>query len=150
LLFVDQARGALGHVVAEGLPVGVREAGAGEADEVVEDRETAIRSFVVLRRQPDPELAHMRIAERIALEDLRAVLEDEEVAGLAFGALEGHGGIVDGSTRGGYTAFVWNVGLSSCTASGTAHMQRSWAQGHAGCGLGSALWRAYQGSGPGR
>src|SRR3990172_3078337 len=91
LLFVDQARGALGDVVAEGLPVGVREAGAGEADEVVEHREALLAAAVVLRRQPDADFAHMRIAERIALQDLRSVLEYDEGAGVAFGAFQGHG-----------------------------------------------------------
>src|SRR5687768_4260476 len=39
LPLVDEPRRALRHVVAEGLPVGVRQAGAGEADEIVENRE---------------------------------------------------------------------------------------------------------------
>ena len=82
-LFVDQARGALGHVVAEGLPVGVREAGAGEADQVVEHRVALAAAVVVARRQPDADFPHMRIAEGIALQDLRVVLEDDEGAGVS-------------------------------------------------------------------
>ena len=71
LLLADEPRRSLRHVVAERLPVGMREAGAGEADEIVEHRETALaRAFVILRRQPHAHLAHVRIAERIVLEDL--------------------------------------------------------------------------------
>jgi hypothetical protein len=55
LLLAHQARGALGEVVAEGLPGDVREAGAGKTDEIVEDREAALRA-VVARRQPGGEL----------------------------------------------------------------------------------------------
>ena len=87
----DKPRRALRDVVAERPPVGVGEARAGEADEVVEHREAALPAFVVLRRQPHAELAHVRIAPGVVLQDLRAVLEHEERAGGAFGALEGHG-----------------------------------------------------------
>ena len=69
LSLVDEPRRALGDVVAEGLPVGVRESRAGEADQVVEHREAPPRSLVVLRRQPHAELAHVRVAKRVALED---------------------------------------------------------------------------------
>src|SRR5438876_8510192 len=48
LLFADEARGALRHVVAEALPVEVREPRAGEADHVVEHREAAPASAVVV------------------------------------------------------------------------------------------------------
>src|SRR5437879_6044070 len=92
LLLADEPRRALRDVVAEGPPVRVREAGSGEADEVVEHRETALPAFVVLRRQPHAELAHVRTAQGVVLEDLRAVLEHEQRAGGAFGALEGHWG----------------------------------------------------------
>src|SRR4051812_35704918 len=50
LLLVDETRGALGQVLAEGLPVGVRQPRAGIADEVVEDWEAL--AGLVLRRQP--------------------------------------------------------------------------------------------------
>src|SRR5438034_3714451 len=87
----DKPRRALRDVVAEGPPVGVSEPRSGEADEVVEHREAALPAFVVLRRQPHAELAHVRIAPGIVLQDLRAVLYHEERAGGAFGAFEGHG-----------------------------------------------------------
>src|ERR1035437_3315496 len=91
-LLANEPRRALGDIVAERFPVGVRETGAGEADQVVEHREAALTStFVVLRRQPHPELAHVGIVERIVLEDVRGVLEDDQGAGGGFGAFEGHG-----------------------------------------------------------
>ena len=88
LLLVDEPRGALRDVVAEGLPVGVRKPRAGEADEVVEHREAALVDLVILRRQPNADLAHVRVAKRIALEDLRAVLEDHQGARGTFGAFQ--------------------------------------------------------------
>src|SRR6202171_6457861 len=92
LLLADEPRRALRDVVAERLPVGVREAGAGEANQVVEHRKASLaRCLVILRRQPARELAHMRIAERIVLEYPRRVLEHDQSAGAAFGAFEGHG-----------------------------------------------------------
>src|SRR4051812_8589252 len=50
LAFSDEARGALGNVVAERLPADVREARAGEADEVVQHREAAAAALVVAWR----------------------------------------------------------------------------------------------------
>ena len=96
---VDQARRALGQVVAERLPVGVRDAGAGEADEVEQHRETpaaaARGALVVLRRQPHAELAHVRIAERVVLQNLRDVLQHDERARCRLAALQGHGVLPD-------------------------------------------------------
>jgi hypothetical protein len=37
------------------------------------------------------ELSHVRVAERVSLEDLRGVLEDDQGAGGAFGAFQCHG-----------------------------------------------------------
>src|SRR6266446_7451313 len=92
LLLADEPCRALQNVVAERFPVGVRKPRAGKADQIVEHREAApSRSFVILRRQPYRELAHVRIAERIVLEYLRGVLEHDQRAGGAFGAFEGHG-----------------------------------------------------------
>src|SRR5438445_8848503 len=92
LPLADEPRRALRDVVAEGLPVRVRETGAGEADQVVEHREAALApALVVLRRQPHPELAQVRVAERVVLQDLRAVLERDQRAGGAFGAFQGYG-----------------------------------------------------------
>ena len=92
LLLADEPRRAFRDVVAERFPVGVRETGAGEADQIVEHREAAsARAIVILRRQPHRELAHVRIAERIVLEDLRGVLQHDQRAGGAFRAFEGHG-----------------------------------------------------------
>src|SRR5712692_4648126 len=65
----DKPRRALRDIIAEGLPVRVREARAGEAHQVVEHREAALAAFVILRRQPHPELAHVRIAQGVVLED---------------------------------------------------------------------------------
>jgi hypothetical protein len=94
LALVHQSRDALGDVVAERAPAGVRHAGAGEADEVEEDGEaapaTAALAFVVLRRKPHAEPAHVRVAERIAFQDLRGVLENDERAGPAGETLDGH------------------------------------------------------------
>ena len=45
---------------------------------------------VILRRQPDRDLAHVRIAEGVSLEDLRRVLQHDQRAGGAFGAFQGH------------------------------------------------------------
>jgi hypothetical protein len=90
---VHQARGALGNVMAEGLPPQVRESRAGEAHEVVEDREAALAA-VVARRQPDAELAHMRVAERVAFQYLGDVLEHDGAARVALGALECHARIL--------------------------------------------------------
>jgi len=56
--------------------------------EVEEDGEALVSDAVVLRRQPDAEFAQVRVAERVAAQDLRVVLEDEEVAGRSAGALE--------------------------------------------------------------
>jgi hypothetical protein len=50
----------------------------------------AVLGAVLPRRQPDTEFPHVRVAERVALEDRRAVLEDDEGAGVAAGAFEGH------------------------------------------------------------
>jgi hypothetical protein len=88
--FANQPRRALRHVVAERLPVGVRQAGAGEADEIVEHREAAGTRPVVLRRQPHRDLAHVRIPERVVFQDSRCVLQQDQRAGGTFGALEGH------------------------------------------------------------
>ena len=57
---------------------GVARAAAHEADQVEEDREAARgeRLRVVLRRQPDVNRPHERIAEGIALQHLRRVRED--------------------------------------------------------------------------
>src|SRR5712691_12127471 len=52
----DEPRRALRDVVAERLPVRVRETGAGEADQVVEHREAFVSAVIVLRRQPHSEL----------------------------------------------------------------------------------------------
>src|SRR5688572_1042235 len=41
----------------------------------------------------------VRIAERVVLEDLRNVLEYYDLPGVAFGALESHGSIIDVSSR---------------------------------------------------
>src|SRR4029077_4363435 len=90
LPFMDEPRGTLGDVVAERLPADVREAGAGEADQVVEHRKSSLAGMVVFGGQPDRELAHVRIAQRVVLQDLRDVLEDEGRARIAFEALEGH------------------------------------------------------------
>src|SRR3954453_20152261 len=90
LAFTDEARGALGNVVAERLPADVREPGAGEADEVIQHREAAASALVVAGREPDAELAHVRIGERVVLQDFRDVLEDERCAGIALEALEAH------------------------------------------------------------
>jgi hypothetical protein len=68
----------------------VREARAGEADEVEEDGEALVAAAVVARGKPDGELAHVRVAERVVLEDARDVLEHDDAAGVAFRALEGH------------------------------------------------------------
>src|SRR4051812_21485860 len=87
LAFTDEARGALGKVVAERLPADVREPRAGEADEVVEHREAAAAALVVAGREPDAELAHVRIAERVVLQDFRDMLEDQRRAGIALEAL---------------------------------------------------------------
>src|SRR5258706_2006692 len=55
---------------------------------------------VVLRRQPYGELAHVRVAERVVLEDLRDVLEHDERAGVPFRAFESHGrGLWHGRAR---------------------------------------------------
>src|SRR5580765_5224675 len=89
LALAREPRSALGDVVAERLPVGVRETRTREPDEVVEHRE-ALLSLAVLRRQPYGELAHVRIAQGIALQDLRLVIQHDERAGGAFGALQGH------------------------------------------------------------
>jgi hypothetical protein len=63
--------------------------------EVVERREAAGhdpgRAFVVLRRKPDGELAHVRVAERIVGEHARIVLEHDDRAGRRCGAFLGHG-----------------------------------------------------------
>src|SRR6185503_11672113 len=65
---VDEARGALRNVIAERLPAHVRQAGAGEADEIVEHREAPLVALVILRRQPYTYAAGVRIAEGITLE----------------------------------------------------------------------------------
>ena len=68
----------------------VREARAGEAHHVHEHREAppaaARGALVVLRRQPHGELAHVRVAERVALQDLRDVLQHTTVPGFHSGA----------------------------------------------------------------
>src|SRR6266705_1019598 len=87
----DKPRRALRDVVAERLPVGVRETRAGEADEVVEHREAFASAVIVLRRQPHAELAHVRIAQGVVLENLGDVLQHDQRAGGAFRAFEGHG-----------------------------------------------------------
>src|SRR2546425_1428364 len=96
LALADKPRRALRDVVAEWLPVGVRETGTGEANEVVEHREATPRAFVILRRQPHPELAYVRIAQGVVLEDLRGVLEHDQRAGGGLVAFEGHGGLSAG------------------------------------------------------
>ena len=93
LPLVDEACRPLGHVLAKGLPVGVARAAAHEPDQVEEDREAALgeRLRVVLRRQPDVNRPHERIAEGIALQHLRRVREDSHAAGRAHTVFGRHG-----------------------------------------------------------
>jgi hypothetical protein len=89
LLLVDEPRRALGNVLAERLPVGVGRAAAHEADEIEQDRKARFGELgrVVLRRQPDGQRPHARVAERIAPQHLRAVLDDDDAARLGEGVL---------------------------------------------------------------
>src|SRR5258708_19646864 len=82
LLLADQPRRAFRNVVAERLPARVRKPGAGEADQVVEHRKAApARAPVILWRQPHRDLAHMRIAERIVLEDSGGMFQYDQRTG---------------------------------------------------------------------
>src|SRR5262245_46854838 len=91
LSLAHEACRAFRHVIAERLPVRVRETGTGKTHEIVEHREAApAPTLVVLRRQPYRDLAHVRIAERVVREDLRSVLEYNERASGAVGALQSH------------------------------------------------------------
>ena len=88
---MHEPRYAFRHVVPKRLPVGMREAGAGEAHEVVEHGEAAFSCGpVVLRWKPYTELAHVRITERIVLENFRDVLQDDKRPGWAFWAFQSH------------------------------------------------------------
>ena len=70
----------------------MRKTRAGKADQVIEHRKAAIApAFVILRRQPHRDFAHMRIAERVVLEDLRRMLQHDQRAGGTFGTFESHG-----------------------------------------------------------
>ena len=94
LALVHEARGALGHVLLEAARRGVHAARAREADEIVDDREAraaaaALRS-VVLRRQPDVEQTHVRVAERVVGEHARGVLERYEPAARPIRSLDRH------------------------------------------------------------
>src|SRR5438105_15393180 len=115
---INQPRRALGDVVAEVLPADVREAGAGEADHVPEHRKAAARAVVVLRRQPYRELADVRIAPRIVLEDLRDVLEHHDGARRTFLSLE-HDGMHFAHLR---APFNW-LEKKSCSASRSSSLR---------------------------
>ena len=117
LAVVNQARNALGHVVGERSPAGVREARAREADEIEQHRKAPAGGVfaggcagVVLRRQPDGELAPVRIAQQIVLEHLRFVFQNDERAGLAGEALDGH-------------RFPWGERWRHCSAACPAHLK---------------------------
>src|SRR5438046_7509019 len=88
LALVDETRGAVRHIVGERTPSGMRQARAGAAYQIEQHREAPprpalARALVVLRRQPDRQLAHVWIAERIVLEYLGVVLHHDERPGLA-------------------------------------------------------------------
>src|SRR5260370_200668 len=77
---VDQPGDAFRQVVRKRPPTGVREARARKADEVVQHGEapagaapSRASAVVVLRWQPDPQLADVGVAERVVLEHLRFV-----------------------------------------------------------------------------
>src|SRR5437588_7089511 len=95
LLFSDEARGALGDVVAEVLPGDVAHPRAGEADEVEKHRKAPQPRalVVVLRRQPHRELAYVRVAERVAFQDLGVMLEHDKRARLAWPSFQ-HGACI--------------------------------------------------------
>src|SRR5258706_514606 len=84
-----------GHVLAEVLPAHVREARAHEAHQIVERGKPlaapARGALVVLRRKPHGELAHMRVAQRVAAQDLRIVLEDHDGPRAPRGTFQRHG-----------------------------------------------------------
>ncbi len=94
LALVHEPRGALGHVLLEAARRGVHPAGARETDEIVDDGEAraaaAALRLVVLRRQPEVEQPHVRIAERVVGEHARGVLESYEPAGGPVRSLDGH------------------------------------------------------------
>jgi hypothetical protein len=52
----------------------VREAGAGEADEVEEHGKAPVAAVVVGRRKPDTDLAHVGVTERVVSQDAGDVL----------------------------------------------------------------------------
>ncbi len=100
LALMDEPGCAFGEVVAERLPGRMRQARAGEADQVVEHRKSPLAgAVVVLRRQPYGELARMRIAQRVVPRDGRSVFENEESAGRGRGTLECHDDFVPCSRR---------------------------------------------------
>src|SRR6266496_4287947 len=95
LALVDQSGSPFRDVFAEGLPADMREPRAREADKVEQDGKAPapalVRALVVVRRQPDGELAHMGIAKRIIGQDPGGVLADDDAAGGGNGTLLGHG-----------------------------------------------------------
>ena len=84
----DQAVEPLRHVLGEGPPVRVDLAGAGEADDI--DQQRIAPALVVAWRQIDAQLARRGVAEQVAPEDLAL---DGEAANLArrHGAVSAHG-----------------------------------------------------------
>src|SRR5690606_39945763 len=82
------------HVLVEALPRRVRLSGARVAGENEQHRvaltEPRAGAFVVSRREPDVELAHMRIAERIVGKELRAHLERDEPSARPARPLQHH------------------------------------------------------------
>jgi hypothetical protein len=69
------------QILSEVLPVGVGPARAGVPDQVIKHRKVPVAApLIVLRRQPDREATHVRIAERVVFEHLGFVLYDDERA----------------------------------------------------------------------
>src|SRR5689334_22840896 len=91
---MDQPRCPFGQVLAEILPAEVRLPRPGEAHEVHEHgvalTAAAACARVVTGWQPHGHLAHVRITERVTLEHLRDMLQDDHGTGLPTGTFECH------------------------------------------------------------
>jgi hypothetical protein len=95
LALMHEPRGALGHVLVEVAPHGMRTAAVREADEVEQHREarTAAAAFllVVLRGEPDVERTDVAVAERVIDKHPRRVLERHDAPRWPRRALQRHG-----------------------------------------------------------
>src|SRR5487761_847930 len=118
----EQARRALGHVLVERPPVQVGESRPGEADQVEQHRvapaapgrSAAARPVVVAGRQPDGDLAQLRVPQWVVGEHSRVEVEDHRGPGSVRRCLACHG-LVCGRGRAGIVPGVGSQGNARTT-----------------------------------